>query len=99
MPPMKSIASSREFFLNALVEKARRCMSGVDCRGCSRALEQGVEMSRLFVILLLLSLLLSGLGGCTSDKKKAKAAEDDKTKMAEAQHQVRQNPDKFESSD
>src|SRR5690349_18739889 len=54
-------------------------------------------MSRLVVISILLSLSL--LVGCASDKKKAQTSEDEKTKMADAQHQVRQNPDKFESSE
>jgi tetratricopeptide (TPR) repeat protein len=52
-------------------------------------------MKRLWVLIACLAIV----GGCASKEKKAKAEEADKTKMAEAQQEVRQHPDKFESSD
>src|SRR5215213_979475 len=57
-------------------------------------------MKRACCLLILLSLLsLAIFCGCSSQKQKVKADEADKTKIADAQRQVRQTPDKFESSD
>jgi tetratricopeptide (TPR) repeat protein len=52
-------------------------------------------MKRLCVLIACLAIV----GGCASEKNKAKADEADRTKMAEAQREVRQNPDKFETSE
>ena len=52
-------------------------------------------MKRLVAILLAILIV----SACNSQKKKEKQAEDEKSKMADAQRQVRQTPDKFETSD
>jgi len=55
-----------------------------------------VDMKRRLAALLVIALVV---GGCNSPKKKEQQAAAEQTKLADAQREVRQNPDKFESSE
>jgi tetratricopeptide (TPR) repeat protein len=49
------------------------------------------------LVVILLAIMVAA--GCNSAAKKEKDSQSDQTKMADAQREVRQNPDKFENSE